>query len=273
MTIWQALILGIVQGLTEFLPVSSSAHLVLTPFFLNWKLDPAVVFPFDVLVQLGTLVAVIFYFWQDLYKIILGCLEALKQKSLDNNPDAQLGLKIIIASVPAAVLGIVLKDIVEAAFHSPLAVGVFLGCTALLLALAEWLGNRTKNLEEISKLDALLIGLGQALALFPGISRSGATISAAMFRQIKRADAARFSFLMSIPVMLGAGAVSLLDLFSSDNLGSILPVILVGFLAAAVVGYFSIRWLLAFLNKNSFWGFSVYCLVLGMLTIAVTALR
>ncbi len=273
MTIFQAILLGIVQGLTEFLPVSSSAHLALVPFFLNWELDPSVVFPFDVLVQLGTLLAVIIYFWSDLISMLTGSIRAIRQRSLHNNPEARLAIRVIIASIPAGLAGLLLKDLVEASFHSPLVVGIFLGITALFLCLAEWLGKRLKTIDQINAKNALWIGLGQALAIFPGISRSGATISTAMLCNFKRADAARFSFLMSIPIMLAAGGLSSLDLLQMENLSSFLPAILTGTLVSAVVGYLSIRWLLGYLNKHSFRGFALYCIILGILTIVISILR
>lgn len=273
MTFLQSIILGIVQGITEFLPISSSAHLVLVPFFFNWNLDEQVVFPFDVLVQLGTLLAVIIYFWKDIWQILTGCWKALLTRSLKDNEPARLGLLVVLATVPAGVFGVLIKDQVEAAFHSALAVGIFLLITALLLFLAEWLGKCTRNLSKLTWLDAIIIGLAQTLAIFPGVSRSGSTISAGMLRNIERPAAARFSFLMSIPIFVAAGVLSIGDLIEIPNLSSFLPILAVGFIASAVVGYLSIHWLLSFLNKHSFKGFATYCTILGLITIGVYAIR
>jgi undecaprenyl-diphosphatase len=273
MTFLQSIILGIIQGITEFLPISSSAHLVLVPFFFQWNLDEQVVFPFDVLVQLGTLAAVVVYFWKDIWQILVGCWKALRTRSLKDNESARLGLLVALATIPAGIFGLLIKDQVEAAFHSALAVGIFLLVTALLLFLAEWLGKRTRNLSKLSWLDAVVIGLAQALAIFPGVSRSGSTISAGMLRNIERPAAARFSFLMSIPIFVAAGVLSIGDLMAIPNFSNFLPIMAVGFLAAAVVGYLSIHWLLSFLNKHSFKGFAIYCVVLGLITIGVYAIR
>lgn len=272
MTFWQAIILGIVQGITEFLPISSSAHLVLVPFFLNWQLNPVWVFPFDVLVQMGTLLAVLVYFWKDLLDILKGIWLAVKIRTLKDNPDAWLGIWVVIATIPAGLIGLLIKDQVEAVFNSPLATGIFLLVTAALLFLAEYLGKRSRGLKQMNWLDAVVVGLAQALAIFPGVSRSGATISAGMLRNLKRPSAARFSFLMSIPVFVAAAVLSISDLADIPNLSGFLPVLLAGFLAAAVVGYLSIRWLLAFISKHSLKGFAVYCIALAVLTILVYVL-
>jgi len=272
MTFLQAIILGIVQGITEFLPISSSAHLVLVPFFLNWQINPDWVFPFDVLVQMGTLLAVLVYFWKDLLGILKGIWLALKTRTLKDNPDAWLGIWVVIATIPAGLIGLLIKDQVEAAFNSPLATGIFLLVTAALLFLAEILGKRTRDLKQMNWLDAVVVGFAQALAIFPGVSRSGATISAGMLRSLKRPAAARFSFLMSIPVFAAAAVLSISDLADIPNLSGFLPVLLAGFLAAAVIGYLSIRWLLAFISKHSFKDFAVYCIALAVLTILVYVL-
>ena len=209
MSLIQAIILGIVQGLTEFLPISSSAHLVLVPFWLNWQIPADQAFSFDVLVQVGTLVAVIAYFWKDLWLIVKSWIMAVWKRKPFASIEARLGWWLILASIPAVVVGLLIKDTVEAAFGSPAVTAGFLLVTALLLFLAEKIGKKQRGMAEMAWVDALVMGIGQALALFPGISRSGATISAGMFRNLDRSTAARFSFLMSVPVMLGAGALSL----------------------------------------------------------------
>lgn len=273
MTLLQSIILGIVQGLTEFLPISSSAHLVLVPYWFNWNIPADQVFSFDVLVQLGTLLAVIIYFWKDLWQIIRAWVQALLHKTPFATQEARLGWYLILASIPAALAGVTIKDLVESAFGSPVATAIFLFITALLLVLAEWLGKRQRTLTEFTWLDALIMGIGQAVALFPGVSRSGATIAAGMFRHLDRPAAARFSFIMSIPVMLGAGLLSALNLKDIQNLGSFLPTLLAGFLAAAVVGYLSIHWLLRLLQRHSLYVFAFYCVLVGALTLGLSAIR
>lgn len=273
MTILQAILLGIVQGLTEFLPVSSSAHLVLVPFFLNWTLPAEQVFVFDVLVQLGTLVAVIVFFWKDLWGIVQAWVKALLARKPFGDPQARMGWYLILATIPAGLLGVLIKDTVEAAFHSALAVGGFLIVTAALLYIAEWLGKRSRKLEEMTWKDALVMGIGQAGAIFPGVSRSGATITAGMLRGLDRPAAARFSFLMSVPVMLAAGVLSIFDVAEMPGLSAFLPSLVVGFISAAVVGYFAIRWLLGYLVRHSLKGFAIYCAALGLLTIVVSLVK
>ncbi len=263
MTLLQSILLGLLQGLTEFLPVSSSAHLVLVPYLLKWQIPPDQAFVFNVLVQVATLFAVIAYFWKDLVEIVLGVISGIFKGKPFDTASARLGWLIVLATIPAGVIGILIKDAIEHAFSSPTITAAFLIVTAGLLLLAEKIGKRQKDLSQISWKDALVIGFAQALATFPGISRSGATIAGAMTRDLQRPAAARFSFLMSIPIMLAAGALETLDMFNIPGAGQWIPVFIPGFIAAAVVGYLSIRWLLKFLVSKPLTIFSVYCLVLG----------
>jgi undecaprenyl-diphosphatase len=269
MSLLQAIILGIIQGLTEFLPVSSSGHLVITPLLLGWEIPQEQVFPFNVLVQIGTLVAVIVYFWKDLYKIITGFVGGLFQRKPFATAEARMGWYLILATIPAGVIGLFLKDTVEAAFNSPVAAAVFLFVTAGLLLVAEHVGRRDRDLTRFAWLDALWMGTAQILALFPGVSRSGSTIAGGMARHLQRPAAGRFSFLMSIPVMLAAGSLATLDLLELPNLSQFLPVMAAGFITAAVVGYASIHWLLTFLVRNSLIPFAVYCSILATVTLLV----
>lgn len=273
MTLLQSLILGIIQGLTEFLPISSSAHLVLIPHLLGWQIPEAQVFPFDVLVQIGTLVAVILYFWTDLWIIVRGFIKALVDRKPFEGEPARMGWYLLLATIPAGIAGILIKDQVEAAFNSPTTTALFLFVTAALLILAEKIGKRTRTLSEIRWLDALWIGIFQALSLFPGISRSGSTIAGGMTRNFDRPSAARFSFLMSIPVMIGAGLVSIKDALEVPNLGEFLPVLLVGFLSALLVGYLSIHWLLKFLVKRPLYVFAVYCVVVALVVLGIGMIK
>jgi undecaprenyl-diphosphatase len=273
LTLFQALVLGVVQGLTEYLPVSSSAHLVLVPWALGWEFEPGAAFAFDVLVQMGTLVAVIVYFWKDLVHMLRATLQALFHREGVQDPYVRLAGWIVLGTLPAVVAGVALKDIVEAAFGSPMATSGFLLVTAALLITAEWIGKRRRPLESATWKDALWIGLAQALALFPGLSRSGATISAGLMRDLDRPGAARFSFLLSIPVMIGAGALALGDLAALPSAADYALPVLVGFVSAAIVGYASIRWLLGFVTRHSLAAFSAYCALVGLLGLAIGLVR
>jgi undecaprenyl-diphosphatase len=270
MTILQSLFLGIIQGLTEFIPVSSSAHLILVPWLLGWP-DPP--FVFEVLVQLGTLAAVIIYFWNDLLAIARGVLLGLvRRRPLESAP-ARLGWLIAAATVPAVVLGLLFKDWFEAAYGDAVGTAAQLLVTAGLLVFAERVGSRSRSLEQLGWLDALIIGLGQAAAILPGVSRSGGTIAASMARGLDRPAAARFSFLMSVPAMLGAGVLAIKDLVEVPGLSDYGLPILIGFGAAAVVGYASIWWLLRLLQRRSLYGFAAYCAFVGLACLAVALVR
>ena len=261
MNLLQALILGLVQGATEYIPVSSSAHLVLVPWFLGWP-DPS--FEFEVLVQWGTLIGVFVFFWADIWAITLGVIQGLLQRKPLGTFEAKLGWLVVIATVPAVVLGLLFKDYFEAAFASPALAGAFLILTAVILVVAERFGTRTHELEAFTWLDATIVGFWQAAAILPGISRSGSTIGGAVLRNFNRPAAARFSFLMSIPALLGAGVIALLDLLEAGTLAAQLPAISVGFVAAAISGYICIRWLLHYLQGHSLYIFAAYCTVVSV---------
>jgi len=279
MTILQAIILGIVQGLTEFLPVSSSAHLVLLPYLAGWNLDQGFAFVFDVLVQLGTLAAVIFYFRKDLLEIIKAWLQGIKQRQLFANENSRMGWYLILATIPAGLAGLLLKDKVEAAFSNPVITAVFLFFTSILLVGAEMYHRQVeragtgKSLGKMTVADAVVVGIFQALSIFPGISRSGATISGGIFRKMDRRGAARFAFLMSIPIMLAAGVLGVKDLLDVPNVGQMAGLVLIGFALAAVVGYLVIRWFIGYLRGKSLLPFAAYCAVLALVVVAVTYFR
>jgi undecaprenyl-diphosphatase len=259
MTIFQSFILGIIQGLTEFIPVSSTAHLLIGQRLMGIPANDTGLFIFNVLVQLGTLLALIVYFWKDLWAI----LKAFFARPF-STPLNRLAWYIIIATIPALIFGYLLKSTVEALFQTQLLeAAIRLLITAVLLALAEWLGKRNRTLEKMTWLDALFVGLAQVLAVFPGASRSGTTISGGMARGLDRTSAARFAFLMSVPVMLAAGGYESLDLLKLPHLSSFLPLVAIGFIFAAVVGWFAIRWLLGYLTKHSLYVFAIYCAVVG----------
>jgi undecaprenyl-diphosphatase len=264
MTILQSIILGILQGLTEFIPISSTAHLLIAENLLKIEANDASM-AFTVLVQIGTLVAVIIYFWKDLIVI----LRAFFQKPFSSQPN-RLAWSIIIATLPALVAGWLLKDVIDTLFSTPLIeAGIRLFITSIALALAEWLGRRQVALSSMKWTDALFIGIAQILAVIPGASRSGITMAAGMARKFERTAAAKFAFLISIPIMLAAGAFEMLDVIRLPNLGSFLLVLLPGFFFAAIVGWLAIKWLLAYLGKRSLYIFSIYCAILGIIAIGL----
>ncbi|RUM35278.1 MAG: undecaprenyl-diphosphatase UppP [Desulfobulbus sp.] len=270
MTIFQAIILGIVQGLTEFIPVSSSGHLVLVPHFLGWKFSPDQAFIFDVLVQWGTLLAVFIYFWKDLTAIVVAVVRGIAKGRPFADPEAKMGWYLVLATIPAVVAGLTCKDFIEHAFANPKMTGVFLLGTAVLLIIAEKIGHRNRTTSQITWKDSLWIGFSQVLALLPGISRSGSTIAGGMTRHLDRPSAARFSFLMSVPVMLGAGILAFKDLAELPAAGEFVLPLFVGFVAALISGYVAIRWLITFLSKHSLLVFAGYCIMLG-LTVILTS--
>lgn len=273
MNFFQAFILGIVQGITEFLPISSSGHLVIVPYLLHWQFPSDQIFPFNVLIQVGTLLAVIIYFWKDLITIISDFITGLFQENPLKAQKTRLGWLLIIATIPAVIGGLILKKTVESAFQSIFAIAIFLLVTAALLLLADLFGRSRQNLSEMTFKNALIVGVFQLLSIFPGVSRSGSTITGGVLQGLSREDAARFSFLMSIPVMVGAAILSIPDLLSISNLNQFLPVLAIGFFTSAAVGFISIHWLLKFLQRNTLRVFSVYCTVLAAAIILLTILQ
>ena len=265
MTVFQAFLLGIIQGLTEFIPVSSTAHLLISQTILKIPADDAM-FSFLVIVQLGTIVSLIVFYWKDLFSIVRAVI--VDFRSLGDfgsmKPEAKLGWYIIIATIPALLAGYLLKDAVEALFKQPMfEASIRLFSAAILLTLAELLTRKNRALPSMTWLDALIVGLFQIIAVFPGASRSGTTISCGMFRGLDRPSAARFAFLMSVPVMLAAGGYEMLDVLKMPNLSEFLPLLAVGFVTAAIVGWFAIKWLIDYLSKRSLYIFAVYCAVVG----------
>ncbi len=267
MSLFQSLLLGIVQGLTEFIPVSSTAHLLIVQYLLGLPADDFA-FAFNVLVQLGTLLALIVYFWRDWLALIKAFFAAPFSTS-----ENRLAWYIIIASIPALAAGFVLRHVIENLFKTPLVEAcIRLFSAAILLALAEYFGRRSRRLDGMTWLDALVVGLFQILAVFPGASRSGSTISGGMLLGFDRPSAARFAFLIAAPVMLAAGGYETLSVLKMPGLASFLPGLAVGFVAAAIVGWLSIRWLLNYLNRHSLYVFAAYCAVVGVLALLLQVL-
>ena len=274
MSIFQALILGLIQGLTEYIPVSSTAHLILVPWLFGWTFAPETAFVFDVLIQWGTLVGVFAYFWRDIWAIVRAVFTGLLQREPLGTFEAKLGWLVVAATIPAVIIGIFVKQYVVQLYTLYIFIAIVLMLGGVLMLAAEHFGKRTRDLKQLSWLDALIIGLWQVLAFIPGISRSSATISGGLLRNITRDDAARFSFLMSIPALLGAGVIATKDLFEVPGLLATLAApLLVGFLAAAISGYFSIRWLLGYLKTRSLKVFVVYRFVFGAFCLIVGLVR
>ena len=271
----EAILLGIIQGLTEFLPVSSSGHLVLFQHLFGLK--EAELF-FDVCVHLGTLLAVIIVFRQEIKNIIFAMMRLLSSRGpkksalqkIESDPDLKLALLIVIGSIPTAVLGLMFHNIADRLFSSPFFTGLMLMVTGLLL----WLTRRANtgaggtNIEGFSRTKAFVIGIVQGLAIIPGISRSGSTISIGLLLGINRETAARYSFLLSIPAIVGAGLLSLKDSLSETD-----PVIwlsLWGAAAAALVGYTALKVLLGLVKKGHLHLFAPYCWLVGILAIVLS---
>ena len=259
----EALVLGIVQGLTEFLPISSTAHLRVVPALLGWD-DPGV--SVTAAIQLGSVAAVVAYFRQDLSQVLRGISRAVRYGQW-REPEARLGVAMVIGTLPILVLGLGIKVFWHAGYaSSPLrsvpSIAIVSIVMALFLALAERMGPRLKQLEGVTGRDGFVVGLAQALAVIPGVSRSGSTLTASLFDGWKRADAARFSFLLGIPAISIAGLVELKSALSLSSGAGPLPLV-VGILSAAVVSWLAIDWLLRFLQRNSTWIFVGYRLVFG----------
>jgi undecaprenyl-diphosphatase len=255
-------VLGIVQGLTEFLPISSSAHLKVVPVLLGWG-DPGV--SFTAVIQLGSIVAVFAYFWNDLQQVGRGIARAVRHGQW-SDPSARLGLAMALGTVPIVLAGLAIKRWLPDYDTSPLrsmsSIAIVSIVMALLLALAELVGRRRRDIEQVTPRDGLLVGLAQALALVPGVSRSGSTLTAALFDGWQRPAAARFSFLLGLPAITLAGLAELKDALGSPANGGPLP-LLVGLIAALVVSWLAIAWLLRYLQRHGTWVFVVYRLLFG----------
>jgi len=254
-TVLHALILGIVQGLGEFLPISSSAHLVLIPWLFGWK-DLGLDLTFDVALHMGTLLAVVLYFWKDWVRLVKA---ALRRQASD---DKRIFWYLVVATIPGGLFGLVLEKKAETVFRSPLLIGIMLIVMGILLYLADK-KRQLRKMNTMTMSDAIWIGLSQALAIIPGVSRSGSTMTTARFLNVTREDAARFSFLMSTPIILGAGVLKLRHL----TMASINLPFSVGVISAFVVGILSISFLLRYLKTSNFGLFVGYRFIIGFIVI------
>ncbi|MDF1602438.1 undecaprenyl-diphosphate phosphatase [Nocardioides sp. YIM 152315] len=263
----QAVVLGIIQGLTEFLPISSSAHLRIFPEIFGWG-DPGAAF--TAVVQIGTELAVLIFFWRDIWRIATVWLKSLVRPEYRGQLDARMGWFIILGSLPIVVLGITFKDVIEEDFRNLWVIGTMLIVLGLVLGVADRVGGTTKTLKQLSLRDAILMGLAQALALIPGVSRSGATLSMGRFLGYERETATRYAFLLAIPAVIGAGLFELQEIPDGDNLYGWGPTV-AATIAAFVVGYAAIAWLLRFVTTHSFTPFVIYRVALGAGTLILVA--
>ena len=268
MPLLEAIVLGIVQGLTEFLPISSTGHLRIVPAFLGWD-DPGAAF--TAVTQLGTMAAVLVYFRADLWRIARSFLRSVR-KPEERDQDARIGWYIMLGTIPISIFGVAFRDQIEEGARDLYLIGTALIVLGLVLLVAERTGARTRSMEDVTARDGLAVGLAQALALVPGVSRSGATITAGLFLGLDRPAAARFSFLLSVPAVVLSGLFEMREFVGEgdgDRVGALSLV--VATLLAFVVGYASIAFLLRFLASHSTYVFVGYRVALGALVLALTA--
>jgi undecaprenyl-diphosphatase len=270
MPLYQVIVLALVQSLTEFLPVSSTAHLALVPRLLGWNSPEINSLDFDIALHVGTLAAVVVYFFRDWLQIIA------QGFGISYSPDPQLRQNrallwlLVIATIPVGVLGALFKDAAETTLRGSIVIGAMLIIVGVLMYIADRSSRLKKDIGEVSPLDSILIGISQALAIIPGVSRSGITMSAGLFRNLDRQTAARFSFLLSTPALAGAAAKAFLDLHKHGGLTEAMHVpFLVGVLVSAVFGWIVIAYFLKFLRSHTLRFFVIYRIVFGIMIIAL----
>jgi len=267
----QAIVLGIVQGLTEFLPISSTAHLKVVPIALGWG-DPGVAY--TAVIQLGSIVAVLWYFWKDLTTITLGAVDAVMRRDYKSQ-EFQIALGIVLGTIPILFFGLLIKALVPDFDNSPLrsltSIAIASIVMSLLLAIAEKTGKRNRTYEKLTVSDGIFMGLAQAIALIPGCSRSGSTLTAGLFMGLERAAAARFSFLLGIPAITLAGLVELKGALGEGISDAGVAALIVGTISAFVFSYLSIAWLIKFLQTQNTWVFVWYRLAFGVAILTAIA--
>jgi undecaprenyl-diphosphatase len=267
----QAIVLGIVQGLTEFLPISSTAHLKVVPIALGWG-DPGVAY--TAVIQLGSIVAVLWYFWKDLTTITLGAVDAVMRRNYKSQ-EFQIALGIVLGTIPILFFGLLIKALVPDFDRSPLrsltSIAIASIVMSLLLATAEKIGKRNRTYEKLTVSDGIFMGLAQAIALIPGCSRSGSTLTAGLFMGLERSAAARFSFLLGIPAITLAGLVELKGALGEGISDAGVAALIVGTISAFVFSYLSIAWLLKFLQTQNTWVFVWYRLAFGVAILTAIA--
>lgn len=280
MHLLKSLLLGVIQGLTEFLPISSSGHLILARWLFNWHLPEDAALRFDVALHMGTLLALLGYFWRDwvrlAWAVLRGLVARLRQpspeRSADERRDERLAWLLVAATVPGAVFGAAGERFIEETLRQPSLVALLLILAGLLLLVADRTGRCHRPLEGICWADALVIGMSQALALAPGVSRSGITITAGLFRGLNREAAARFSFLLSTPITAGAGLLQLRTFLHTGLAPAEAASLVAGVASAAIVGVLAISFLLRFVRRYSLAVFAYYRLALGGMTLALVLL-
>lgn len=269
-TVWRAIVIGIVQGLTEFLPISSTAHVKVVPVLLGWG-DPGV--SFTAVIQLGSIAAILWYFWDDLSSVTTQFGRAALRRDF-RSFDFRLGLGILLGTVPAVLVGLFVKLFVpgydNSIVRSTGAIALTSIIMALLLGVAEWVGSRQRDFSKLSLSDGIFVGFAQALAIIPGVSRSGSTLTAGLFTGLKRETAARFSFLLGTITITLAGLVSLPDMFGVNSEVQLIP-LLAGLFAAVVSSYLAIAWLIEFLKNHTTWIFVWYRLAFGAVLLLAIA--
>jgi undecaprenyl-diphosphatase len=283
MTVIQAVILGIVQGVTEFVPISSSAHLIIIPWLFHWD-DPGLAF--DIALHLGTLVALLWFFAADWVRLFWAGISSIVEWKIGDDPYRKLAWLIVIGCIPGAIAGVLAESKIEELFHNPnaphttqamIAMAIIIILLGTALFVADRMAQHRRGLDRVSLKDAVVIGLAQALAIFPGVSRSGSTITAGLALGLRREDAARFSFLLAAPIIAGAGLLSVFDVFTGLKTGTMtqsdLILFAIGFITATVSGYLCIKFLLRFLQKNSTAIFVYYRWMLAVMIIIVAFLR
>lgn len=263
LSVFQAIVIGIVQGLTEFLPISSTAHIKIVPVALGWG-DPGVAF--TAILQLGSIVAIVGYFWSDIRQLLVGVKEAIARQDF-HAPDFRVAVGIVIGTIPIVVLGLLVKfglrDAYETFARSSLVIAITSIGLAIFLGIAEVVGTRKRGYDEVSQWDGIGMGLAQALALIPGVSRSGSTITAGLFMGLDRATAARFSLLMGVPAILITGLAEINELFNPQASVGLVAAI-AGVIASAISSYVAIYWLIRFLKDHTTWIFVFYRIGFGL---------
>ena len=261
----KAVVLGLIQGLTEFLPISSSAHLRILPEWFGWG-DPGAAF--TAVIQIGTELAVLIYFRHDIWRIGSTWVRSLFQPEFRGHLDARMGWYVIVGSLPIVVLGVLLKDVIERDLRNLWIIGTTLIVLGLVLGVADRVGTQKRGIKHLTMRDGVLMGLAQAAALVPGVSRSGATISMGLFLGLNREAATRFAFLLAIPAVVGAGLFELKEIPNGHNDYGWGPTI-VATVVSFLVGYAAIAWLLRYVSTHSYTPFVIYRVALGLLTLGL----
>jgi undecaprenyl-diphosphatase len=271
MPIYQVIVLACVQGLTEFLPVSSTAHLYLTSWLLGWKTESLT---FDIALHLGTLLAVMVYFFRDWVQIIAHGFGLRYGRDEELERNTGLLWLLAIGTIPVGVAGLLFNKQAEGAWRNPWVIGSMLVIIGVLMGIAEWIGRKTRDIAGVNLVDASTIGIAQALAVVPGVSRSGITITAGLFRNIDREAAARFSFLLSTPAIAAAAGKAMYDLIKHKAFEpGMQTAFAVGIAVSAVTGFIVIAWFLRFVRRRSLWFFVFYRIVFGIMVLALAFFR